>query len=184
MKCARQARWTPKCTVVTPDMNAATPVNLNIAFDTPQGCMGTGVPYDTFINERLDFRKWGSLTYSQFVESGDMAGLVRLLEQFEHTREEDAKHQLVVAVDELPLNRKSIALLERMVISVGYMIERMQPKQLRARCAEIGEIVKYSATWVSQWTLQFIHNRGMFCSVGYTPRERTSILSDPVNKNK
>ena len=184
MKYARQARWTPKCTVVTPDTNAATPVNLNTAFHTPQECMGTGVPYETFINERLDFRKWGTLTYSQFVECGDMAGLVRLLEQFEHTREEDAKHQLVVAVDELPLNRKSIALLERVVISVGYMIERMQPKQLRARCAEIGEIVKYSATWVSQWTLQFIHNRGMFCSVGYTPRERTSILSDPVNKKK
>lgn len=64
------------------------------------------------------------------------------------------------------------------------MLTHLEPNQILNSCAYIGNIVRCSATWVSQWTLQFIHNKGAFCNVGYSPRGRSSLVYDPVNKKK
>lgn len=64
------------------------------------------------------------------------------------------------------------------------MLTHLEPNQILNSCAYIGNIVRYSATWVSQWTLQFIHNKGAFCNVGYSPRGRSSLVYDPVNEKK
>ena len=70
----------------------------------------SGVSYIEFIEQRYDFRKWGSKTYGDFVHDGHQSNLLHVLQLYETDikKKKETGHQHIVALDELPLNTTSI----------------------------------------------------------------------------
>lgn len=78
---ARQIRWAPPSTVTS--LAPSTPsTEQSYTIVTPDGEVAaeklTGASYDKFVEDRLDFRCWGTLTHKGFRESGDFSGLMKL----------------------------------------------------------------------------------------------------------
>lgn len=142
----------------------------------------TGVSYYEFIEQRYDFRKWGSLTYHDFVHDGHQQNLLDLLSNYDVAvkKKKDIAHQYIVSLDELPLNETSTITVSRMALAVAHMIRRITYKDVMSLSAEIAEFVQYSSREVRVWTAQFMHNEGYFCNVGYSKREPAGIINDPV----
>lgn len=58
------------------------------------------------------------------------------------------------------------------------MLRSMRDGNITEESNKIGAFVKYSGTWVRQWTLMFIHNHGVFCNVYYKKRDLVSLVHD------
>ena len=145
----------------------------------------TGATYNNFMENRLDFRHWGTRTYQGFIEAGAKDDLLGQLDAYESQKNKLIAHQIIVCPDELPLNATSTTLLTKMVIALVYMLERMdQVGCITAISKEISHIIKYSDTLVRAWTLQFIHNCGMLCNVGYKQRTPEGLIRDTVAVDK
>ena len=60
------------------------------------------------------------------------------------------------------------------------MIHKITYKDTVMLSEEIAEYVKYRSCEVRAWTLQFMHNEGLFCNVGYSKRSPAGLINDPV----
>lgn len=154
-----------------------------ISIDSPDNRRKlTGSTYESFVLDRKDFRHWGTRTYTEYVECGARNDLLGVLSHYANSKNKEKGHEYIVSHDELPLNTSSTALLSKMETAVTYMLERITDGNIKEESKRIGEIVHYSDTWVRQWTLMFIHNRGMFCNVGYKQRDPVGLMHDAAAK--
>ena len=65
-------------------------------------------------------------------------------------------------------------------MAVGNMLKRITYKDIVMLSMQIAEFVGYSCKEVRAWTLQFMHNEGLFCNVGYSKREPDGLINDPI----
>ena len=149
--------------------------------ETPDTEKLTGVPFEEFVDNMHDFRKWGTRTYRDFVHDGAQEYLIGLLTSYDNCKVREKAHQFVVAPDELPLSSSSAETLVKMVCAVSFMLRRITDRNVMALSEEVCKFINYAdGTTVRRWTLGFIHQRGVFCNVGYKKREPVGLIRDPA----
>lgn len=122
---AREARWTPPSnTTILPPSTPSPELVLTVV--TPECEVEaeklTGATYERFMEERLDFRCWGTLTHKGFRDSGHLDDLMSLFYDYHACSDRNTGHQMIVSLDELPLSVTSSETLTRMEIAVNYML--------------------------------------------------------------